>query len=80
MPYFRNTILIGLLLLSGSIGCSSNDIDIIERTWEEAEESCIYESKTPPLRRAINYVDTELCGRRVLEKKERKRRLRDLLD
>ncbi|MBF0286339.1 MAG: hypothetical protein HQM14_00860 [SAR324 cluster bacterium] len=80
MFYFKNIVPIVLFLLSGIASCSSNDVDIIDRSWAKAEDSCIYESDSPPLRRAINYVDTELCGRRVLEKKERKKRLRDLLN
>ena len=58
----------------GMLGCSNTT------SWIEVNESCLFESETPPLRRVINYADTELCDRHPIAKKKRQKRLRELLE
>ena len=73
--FVSKLILLCLLGGIGVAGCSSPTVG-----WVEVNDSCIFESETPPLRRVINYIDTELCDRQPIAKKKRQKRLRELLD
>lgn len=72
--FFSRRMLFFLLCWGGMVGCGSST------GWVEVNEGCLFESETPPLRRVINYADTELCDRHPMIKKKRPKRLRELLE
>jgi len=73
---FRSVRLFFPCLLFAILGCSNNSSE----KWMKAKESCVYESKTPPLQRVINYENPDLCKRETIIKKKKQKRLRELID
>lgn len=74
-PFWNHLVKMTLLSLAlwGIVGCNSS-----APQWTQAEESCIYESENPPLRRVVNYSNPDLCDRHAPEKVKRHQRLREL--
>ncbi|MBF0278192.1 MAG: hypothetical protein HQM13_10390 [SAR324 cluster bacterium] len=72
--FFNRTVLFFLGCWVGATGCTQTT------NWVESNESCLFESESPPLRRVVNYSDSELCDRRPIAKKKRQKRLRELLE
>lgn len=76
IKHLSNVKLLFPFILLFIFGCSSNNTE----KWIETKESCVYESKTPPLRRVINYENPDLCKRQTVVKKKKQKRLRELID
>ena len=75
-PLLLGAMLLGSVLLGvGLAGCGGNSgsVEVLDDSgepWVLRGSACVRESEEGPMRRVINRVDPELCGRRVKTRSE----------